>query len=307
MEDIRKPKLVITVGISASGKSTWAKTAVLTAAHIEIPTVEINRDEIRFNEVKPGSNWSTYKFNRKNEEEVTRIALEKFEFYSKLGYDIIISDTNLNEKYRNEWVKRGEDVGYSVIISEFPITLEEAWKRDSCRENGVGHTVIYQQWLQWQKYKGRKVYEPNHELTKAIIVDIDGTVADKGNRFAFDWDKVDQDTPRSFIIGMINSYLSLNHDVEVVFLSGRDSVCRHKTLTWISTHFGIPIHNIELYMRPEKDQRKDTIIKEELFWEHIDGKYNIIGAFDDRPVILRLWHSLGIPNVICVSDPFIEF
>ena len=53
--------------------------------------------------------------------------------------------------------------------------------------------------------------------------------------------------------------------------------------------------------------RKDTVIKEELFWEHIEPTYNVIGAFDDRPVIVRLWHTLGIPNVISVADPFIEF
>ena len=53
--------------------------------------------------------------------------------------------------------------------------------------------------------------------------------------------------------------------------------------------------------------RQDTIVKEELFWEHIEPIYNVIAAFDDRPVIVRLWHKLGIPNVIAVADPYIEF
>ena len=49
-------KLIMTVGISASGKTTWAETQ----KHC---MVNINRDDIRFNIVQPGSDWSTYKFS----------------------------------------------------------------------------------------------------------------------------------------------------------------------------------------------------------------------------------------------------
>lgn len=48
-------KLILTVGISASGKTTWVNNSRL------YNTVNINRDDIRFNIVQPGSNWKTYK------------------------------------------------------------------------------------------------------------------------------------------------------------------------------------------------------------------------------------------------------
>lgn len=58
---MRKPILYITVGISASGKSTWADKKVQEDASKGITVVNINRDTIRFNDVLPGSDWSTYK------------------------------------------------------------------------------------------------------------------------------------------------------------------------------------------------------------------------------------------------------
>ena len=303
---MRKPILYITVGVSASGKTTWAEQKVNDDEKNGITTVNINRDTIRFTAVCPGSNWSTYKFTKAREAEVTNIANEMFNIAVQSGYDIIISDTNLNKTYRDMWIKRGEDNDYQVEIVDFPITLEEAWKRDTARANGVGHTIIYQQYKQWEDYIGIKKYVADESKPKAIIVDVDGTIADKGKRNPFQWDRVGEDTPRKFIIDIIKNYWS-NRDIEIIFLSGRDSICEHETLEWIDTHFGIMYQSINLYMRAKDDMRKDAIIKEELFWKHIADNYNVIAAFDDRPVIIRLWHKLGIPNVICVSDPFIEF
>ena len=68
-KDLFKMKLILTVGISASGKTTWAETQ----KHC---MVNINRDNIRFNIVQPGSDWKTYKHNKKNEKRVTEIELE---------------------------------------------------------------------------------------------------------------------------------------------------------------------------------------------------------------------------------------
>ena len=301
-----KPILYITVGISASGKSTWADKKVQEDASKGITVVNINRDTIRFNDVLPGSDWSTYKFTKAREQAVSEIALQQFNDAVAAEYDIIISDTNLNEAYRNAWVERGEENGYQVEIVDFPIALEEAWKRDAARANGVGHDVIYAQYKQWEDYIGIKKYVSDVSKPKAIIVDVDGTIADKGKRNPFQWDRVSEDTPRKFIIDIIKNYWA-NRDIEIIFLSGRDSVCRHETLEWIDIHFGIMYQSINLYMRTQDDTRKDTIVKEELFWNHIADNYNVIAAFDDRPCVVRKWHSIGIPNVIAVADQHIEF
>ena len=288
------PKLIITVGVSASGKSTWANSQEGFAI--------ICRDNIRgvlFPEYPNGE----YKMTNTKESKVSEAASNQWLVALHQGRNVIIADTNLNHKYRDLWVQRGEDAGYEVEFKDFPISLEEAWSHDQKRGvYSVGRDVISQQYKMWNEYIGRKRYTPNESLTKAIIVDIDGTIASRHNRSPFEWDKVGQDKPRSFIIELIKLYI--NHYVfdEIVFVSGRDSVCRHETLKWISKYFNIPIYNITIFMRKEGDQRKDTIVKEEIFWDNISEDYNVLAVFDDRPCVVEMWYDIGIPNVICVAD-----
>lgn len=310
-------KVYITVGISASGKSTWAKNFIAEdKAKFNLEDSwgyggcwEINRDDIRLKELHGRDiTWAEYKFNRTNENKVTEIAIEKFNEAVEIGIEnIIISDTNLNKKFRDQWIERAESVGYEVVIVEFPITFEEACRRNELRYNGVPRSAIAKQWEQWNEYIGRKTYEPDTSKSKAIIVDIDGTIAERVDRGAFEWDKVGQDKPRSFVIDIIRRYIEYYVDDQIIFVSGRDSVCKHETLTWIARHMNIPIYNIMLHMRREGDMRKDYIVKEEIFWDHIADNYNVIAAFDDRPQVVNLWHDIKIPNVIVVADQRHEF
>lgn len=293
------PKLIITVGVSASGKSTWANSQEGFAI--------ICRDNIR-GVLFPEYHNGEYKMTNAKESKVSEAASNQWLVALHQGRNVIIADTNLNPKYRELWVQRGEDAGYEVEFKDFPISLEEAWNRDQKRSvYSVGRDVISQQYKMWNEYIGRKRYTPNESLTKAIIVDIDGTIASRHNRSPFEWDKVGQDKPRSFIIDLIKLYI--NHYVfdEIVFVSGRDSVCRHETLKWISKYFNIPIYNITLFMRKEGDQRKDTIVKEEIFWDNIADHYNVLAVFDDRPCVVEMWYDIGITNVICVADQRTRF
>ena len=47
-------------------------------------------------------------------------------------------------------------------------------------------------------------------------------------------------------------------------------------------------------MRKTDDSRKDSIIKKEIFLEHIDKEYNVMSVFDDRPQVIRMWRDLGL-------------
>lgn len=286
-------KATITVGISASGKTFWAS---------QQEAVDINRDWIRSNVIDPCTDWSSYKFNKKKENEVTLIQEQMVMDALSKGKDVIISDTNLNPVTRDKWITLLTDIGYDVEIKEFEVSLETAWKRDSVRKNGVGHSVIYNQYQKWLEYKARKTYTPDTSLDKAVIFDIDGTLAQMNGRSPFDWDKVGTDDPKMFIVEMARFYKHLKYDIIVV--SGRDGVCRGLTEEWLNKHM-VPLD--EFFIRPEGDTRKDTIVKEEIFWRNIAPNYNVVGVVDDRPSVVRMWHELKIPNVICVGNPWMEF
>jgi hypothetical protein len=40
--------------------------------------------------------------------------------------------------------------------------------------------------------------------------------------------------------------------------------------------------------------RKDAIMKEELYRQHIEGKYNIKFVLDDRQQVVDMWRGLGL-------------
>lgn len=289
-------KAIITVGISASGKTTFANECVKQGF------VDINRDWIRFNVVKPGLNWSNYKFNKANEGEVTKVHEQMIMDAWSKERNIVVSDTNLNSSRREALVKKLEDLGYTVEVKFIPIAYETAIKRDRLRANGVGEGVIYQQYQNWNDNTGRKTYKPDETLPDAIIVDVDGTIAEMKGRGPFDWKRVGEDEPRLFVIDMVVNYHRQGY--KIIILSGRSDECKKETQGWLHWHM-VPHH--ELHMRKEGDFRKDSVIKEEIFWTQLADRYNIVAAIDDRPMMIRAWHELKIPNVIAVANPYLEF
>jgi hypothetical protein len=50
----------------------------------------------------------------------------------------------------------------------------------------------------------------------------------------------------------------------------------------------------ELFMRKTSDSRKDTIIKKEIFFDNINGLYNVRFVLDDRNSVVANWRSMGL-------------
>jgi hypothetical protein len=113
---------------------------------------------------------------------------------------------------------------------------------------------------------------------------------------------VDQDRPRNQIIELVQGYHDCGY--KIIFMSGRDGSCRELTEMWLAD---MGLDNYELFMRPEGSFEKDVVVKERLFWEDVADNYNVKVVVDDRPTVVRLWHELGIQNVICVGNPWKEF
>lgn len=146
------------------------------------------------------------------------------------------------------------------------------------------------------------VYVPNINLPPAIIFDIDGTLAHMNDRGPFDWKKVETDYVDNIVRDILWGFEQQNY--KIVLMSGRDSICRNQTITWCTEH---NIQFDSLCMRPERDYRKDSIVKEELFYRYVAPYYNVLAVVDDRPQVVRMWYEIGIPKVICVGNPYVEF
>jgi len=290
-----KPQVIITIGCSASGKSTFAEAFCRKRPY---KWVEINRDNIRFKGVE--KNWNNYKFTKRNESAVTNEWNKQLDKAIKDKWNVVLSDTNLNEHYRNKLIEKLKDRGYEIVIKAFPVEFEELLKRDRQRLGGVGYEVLLKQYINYQRQYVRK-YEPIEGNVKVYIVDIDGTLALNKHRVIFDYSKVLTDIPNEHVINIINGLKYLN-DYKIIFLSGRDDSCRVDTLEWLQSFVNPTIRNEDLFMRKTGDVRKDYFIKTELFDNHIRYKYDVLAAIDDRKQVIECcWNVLGV-NVINVGN-----
>lgn len=128
-------------------------------------------------------------------------------------------------------------------------------------------------------------------LPRAIICDLDGTLAIKGDRSIFDWKNVEKDSLNYPVALVVEAMIA--KDRKIIFMSGRDEVCREETKKWLR-FYQFPTEY--LFMRPEGDTRKDFIVKEELFEKYVRDKFYIDFVLDDRDQVVELWRKkLSLP------------
>ncbi|MET8355229.1 MULTISPECIES: hypothetical protein [unclassified Micromonospora] len=123
-----------------------------------------------------------------------------------------------------------------------------------------------------------------------VLVDIDGTVALKGDRSPYDMTRVSRDQPKPAVILAVRAMHSAGYGV--VFCSGRDESARTDTVAWLDQHVKVPY--LALHMRAVGDTRDDAVVKAEIFAREAREKFTVVGVFDDRARVVRMWRALGL-------------
>lgn len=309
--------ITLCVGIPACGKSTWAKEEVRRDPE---GIVRINRDDLRHM-------MNSYHHSDSNEKMVTEVAENIFLSALKKGRNVILDNTHLNKRYFDEVCKtvRELNIDCTVMEKSFYVDLDEAISRDSQRENKVGEDIIKKF---WKKSGGNqhKFYKPRVEvilkknesevlssalvtdatLPWAVISDLDGTVSlfnkvdDDGKvtivhpgvhaRNPYDASRSDQDGLNEQVATVLNSFNEGGY--KVLFVSGRKDIYREQTEKFLQKHFS---HiKYELFMRKSDDNRKDSLVKEEIYQKFIALNYNVFLILDDRTSVIKSWRKLGL-------------
>lgn len=300
----KNKKIIIYIGIPASGKSTVAKAYIRDNPNY----VRVSRDDFRL----MFKNAQTCE--PKVEDMITDMVNLSIHKALLRNLNVIIDATNLKVKYINQFIdefKYSADIDYRV----FDISLDKALERDHNREMKVGDEVIKRMFKDYKnlldsfdfqpvtKLRDRPIVKPDftNPLPECVIFDIDGTLAHMGKRSAFDWMKVFKDDKNDIVAEQIDFHRSKGR--KIILVSGRDGSCRKLTEDWLELY---EMEYDELFMRPENDFRKDTLIKKEIYENHIRGVYNPIAVYDDRISVCKFWNELGI-FVFTVNQGLIEF
>lgn len=249
------------------------------------------------------------------------------------GYDVILDDTHLVPMTVKKLHALAASVGdVKVIEKGVNVDVATCIARDAKRTGfaHVGEKVIKDMARGAGLDKGRKLsdkesyYEPrpssfevvvqDESLPKAIMCDLDGTLALIGDRSPYDASDCDiKDLPNRPVIECVKAmYLTKR---KIIFMSGRDVKYRPETERFIEKYCVTPVNwafsqepetrpselpiPYELHMRgeltPDKvDQRKDSVIKAELFEAFVKGKFNVEFVLDDRNQVVDFWRSIGL-------------
>jgi|TARA_B110000263_G_scaffold238744_1_gene240276 hypothetical protein len=181
--------------------------------------------------------------------------------------------------------------------------------------NGVWHVISGQedgQWFATDEDGGEVEFQPgtedHRETRKAIIVDVDGTIAHRApqsglgkvtTRDPYDMTRVVEDEYDPIIGGLAQLYGKQGYDVIVV--SARTEEAREGTIQFmVNNDFEFDA----LFMRQNKDNRKDSIVKTEIFQNDIAGNWDIEFVLDDRDQTVEAWRELGLKTLQVATGDF---
>jgi predicted kinase len=265
-----------TIGLPASGKSTWAKNKVEQSPN----TIKrVNKDELRAMLDNSYYSKGNEKFVLNIQDMIIKEALES-------GKHVIVDNTHLASKHEARIRELIKGLAVLEIVDFRHVPLETCIDRDLKRFNSVGEKVIRDMYNQFIAPPRATKPAYNPDLPDVVLCDLDGTIALIGDRSPYDAAKCELDLVNEPVRSILQ-----NSGKAIVFVSGREDKFKPQTLAWLAKH------NISfdgLYMRQSGDSRKDSIVKREIYDEFIRDKYNVAFVLDDRDQVVRVWRDLGL-------------
>ena len=286
------PKIILTRGLMASGKSTWAKMMAKDPAY-----ARVSRDDIRL------MTQDTPYGGPIDEDLVTKIETESVKAALSAGRTPIVDAMHLYQRQINRWQR----LGYPIEIVTFDgIPLDLLLVRNRLRSQIVPDGAIIEKFEKFTTKDGsgklkpvrlnpeqyvttafeKYVPDPNNDL--AYIFDIDGTLAHMTGRSPFDYSRVSEDAVDTVVRDVL---VQLQENYHILVVSGRKAECRTETLDWLNANYIFPD---EFFMRKDGDNRPDSIVKYEILMNEIAPEYAVEGVFDDRNSVVNMWRNVGL-------------
>ena len=299
--------ITILIGVSGSGKTTLAKKLL----ELNPDAIRVNRDDLRkalYGVEQTDTSYYTSLNFKASENRVSQTVDSIMYDALNEGKDLVLDNTHLQYKYITEIIRKFNHLSAIELMFVHGDThLEFNTFEDRLIERFGGNKESVQYLSrQWQDFKKLKKQLHRHrllipqdspqvsfnkELPDTYIFDIDGNIALKGDRNIFDESLVYLDREIKPVGNVLKALKESGYNI--VFLSGRQDSSYEVTKQWLIDK-GLWTDSSEMFMRKAKDQRCDSIVKEELLLKYVLPKYNVLGVFDDRIKVCRAWYRLGV-------------
>jgi predicted kinase len=266
-------------GLPASGKSTFAKDFI----DRNPGWLRINKDDLRL--MLHNGKWS-----KDNEKQVLLMRDSMIIGALSQGYSVIVDDTNFASQHITNIQLIAEDYKADFEVKDFDVPLEECLKRNSERTPRVPDRVILDMYNKYVLPNKPKV-ENNKDLPPCIVCDLDGTLAIHVARGPFEFEKCYTDAVNPSVLECIKAMRRIGS--KLLFVSGRPDSCRHETNRWLLDKCDL-VSEYSLYMRKTGDNRKDSIVKEEIYKNDILPEYYVEFVLDDRQQVVDALREMGL-------------
>ncbi|HET6353483.1 AAA family ATPase [Streptomyces sp.] len=295
------PVVHVMTGLPASGKTSAARSL---QADSEGRMRRVNLDDLRAMLDIPAPERG-----RSHAHEQTVLAIQDAAVRAAVdgGFDVVVDNAHLTPHIPKR-LKAAVAGQATFVVHDFTdVSVEECIRRDADREEAVGEEII--RILADKHLKARKggwrltetwlndepsvePYVADLALPSAVMCDIDGTLAIRGDRFPYDFTRCDEDLLNVSVRGALCSFRRADSDV-IVLLSGRGEEHRERTEAWLRRH-EVPYD--ELWMRAAGDGRRDDVVKAELFDRHVRHRFAVRVSLDDRDRVVAVWRRMGLPT-----------
>lgn len=144
-------------------------------------------------------------------------------------------------------------------------------------------------------------YNPSRIQGDTVIVDVDGTIANCEHRMHYikvkpkNWpafiEASKYDEPYHEIVLLV---MLLSHQFKIVIVTARSEAERQITVDWLRDFAKLGGFYDKLYMRDDKDYRKDDIVKHELLQQIRNDGFDPFMALEDRDHVVAMWRQNGL-------------
>lgn len=269
---MEKQKLIITKGLPASGKSTWAKEQVSEN------TVRVNKDDLR-------AMINNGKWSKEREAHIAWLQDKIIHHYLEEGKTVIVDNTHLAPKWEPHMKAIAEIHDVAFRVKDFThVPLSECLERNENREAKVPRKTIM------DMYHRHVRKAPVYPESGYILCDIDGTLAHMEGRSPYDGSKVHEDKVDLPVKTILSSMKAAGY--VVVIVTARDGEYLDVTEKWLEDN---DVEYDSIFIRKAKDNREDSIVKQEMYENEIKPLFGKpLFVIDDRKRVVDMWRSLGL-------------